>query len=232
MERQFRVDRCPSITTQESYDSPPVLDPSRKAPPWQFVIEVQQFLGADSDPDPLFFVESWSIGVPAAVESFRQRRQEQADQELHGRAFNHHCDLRALSFMQGRELNAEFHSSARAAAVAGCHDVGCPPHSPEWSSACAPDPAPRECETSAEECDSTQNTTRPMTEHGACQLLGVTATSTRGEIKAAYRHTASQWHPDRLGSRTEEERQLATEKMVQINAAYRLLRSGMRQKSI
>jgi curved DNA-binding protein CbpA len=42
----------------------------------------------------------------------------------------------------------------------------------------------------------------------------------------------SQWHPDRLGSRTEKVRQFATEKTVEINSAYRLLRSAMRQKSI
>jgi curved DNA-binding protein CbpA len=42
----------------------------------------------------------------------------------------------------------------------------------------------------------------------------------------------SQWHPDRLESRTEEVRQFATKKMVAINAAYRLLRSCRLPKSI
>jgi len=232
MEGQFHVDRCPCITTQESYDGPPALGPNRPRPPWQFVIEIQRLLGADSEPDPLFFVESWTLGLPAAVENFQQRRQGQADRERYGHAFDNFNHLRAQSFVQERELYAEFLTSARAGAISGCHDAGRPPRSPEGPATWTQDPAPKEWDTAAEEYASSGETTRPMTLGRACELLGVAATSTRGQIKAAYRHMVSQWHPDRLGSRTEEVRQLATEKMVEINAAYRLLRSGLRQKSI
>jgi DnaJ-class molecular chaperone len=69
-----------------------------------------------------------------------------------------------------------------------------------------------------------------MTECRAREILGVTATSTRRQIKAAYRQMVSSWHPDRLECRTEEVRQFATAKMVAINAAYRLLRSAPPQK--
>jgi DnaJ like chaperone protein len=66
-----------------------------------------------------------------------------------------------------------------------------------------------------------------MTQYRACQLLGVTSNSTQRQIKAAYRRKVSQWHPDRLESRTKEVRLLATEQMAAINEAYRLLRNGL-----
>ena len=66
-----------------------------------------------------------------------------------------------------------------------------------------------------------------MSQHRACQLLGVTSTSTQRQIKSAYRRKVGQWHPDRLESRTTEVRLLATEQMAAINEAYRLLRGGL-----
>jgi len=232
MEGQFHVDRGPCISTQKSYDSPPALGPNRPAQPWQFVIEIQRILGADSEPDTLFFVESWTLGVPAAVENFQRRRQGKADQERYRPTFDNFNSLRGQSFVQEREFNAAFLSSAPCRRDLTVHDVGRPPRSPEGPATWTQDPAPREWGTAAEEYAGSGETTRPMTLGRACQLLGVAAISTRGQIKAAYRHMVSQWHPDRFGSRTEEVRQLATEKMVEINAAYRLLRSGLRQKSI
>jgi hypothetical protein len=232
MEGQIHVDRGPCITTRESYDGPPALGPNRPVPPWQLAIEIQGLLGADSEPDTLFFVESWTLGVTTAVESLKQRRQGQADREPYGHAIPNFNNLRALSFVQEREPDAEFLSSARPAAISRCHDAGRPPRSPAGPAAWTEDPASREWEAGAEEYASSGETTCPMTLGRACEVLGVPATSTRGEIKAAYRHMVSQWHPDRLGSRSEKVRQLATEKTVEINSAYRLLRSAMRQKSI
>jgi DnaJ-class molecular chaperone len=68
-----------------------------------------------------------------------------------------------------------------------------------------------------------------MTLKSARRLLGVTAISSRKEIKTAYRKMASQWHPDRLGFRTESVRRIATEQMAAINEAYHLLRSCLPQ---
>jgi curved DNA-binding protein CbpA len=41
---------------------------------------------------------------------------------------------------------------------------------------------------------------------------------------------ASQWHPDRLQSRTEEMRRFATDQMAAINEAYSVLRNGLPQE--
>jgi DnaJ-domain-containing protein 1 len=63
----------------------------------------------------------------------------------------------------------------------------------------------------------------PLTLDAARRLLGVTAASTRDEIKAAYRQMASLYHPDHLARRGDRDRQLATDRMAAINEAYRLL---------
>lgn len=231
MEDQFRVDRSSSLAAQEPYEDLSALDLSRQWRPCEFVIQVQRILGADAEPDALFFVESWSLGQPAAVENFQRRTREQSDRNRNGNALNDVGNSRSLPFMQDQEPHAEILSPSRAAATAGSHYAGSPPHSPEWSAPSAQESAPRGCRTFAEESDSSQETTLPMNQRRACQLLGVTASSTRGEIKAAYRRMVNKWHPDRVDGRTAEVRQIATEQMVAINAAYRLLRSGLRQKS-
>jgi curved DNA-binding protein CbpA len=68
-------------------------------------------------------------------------------------------------------------------------------------------------------------TTEPITELDACQILGVTAKSSRRQIRAAYHRKVSQWHPDRLEQGSEEMRLFATEQMAAINHAYHLLTS-------
>jgi DnaJ-class molecular chaperone len=68
-----------------------------------------------------------------------------------------------------------------------------------------------------------------MTHDRACRILGVSAKSTHGELKTAYRRMVNRWHPDRLESKAEEERQIATLKMTAINEAYRLLCSDLRK---
>jgi len=183
MQGQIHVDRGPCITTQEGYDGPPALGPNRPEPPWQLAIEIQGLLGADSEPDTLFFVESWTLGLPTAVENLKQRRQGQEDREPYGHAFPNFNNLRALSFVQEREPDAECLSSARAAAISRRHDAGRPTRSPERPAAWTEDPASKEWEAGAEGYASSGETTCPMTLGRACEVLGVAATSTRGEIK-------------------------------------------------
>ncbi len=67
---------------------------------------------------------------------------------------------------------------------------------------------------------------QPLTPSLARQLLGVAADSAPEQIRSAYRRMVGQWHPDRLQFMTEEVRQIATDRMAEINAAYRLLRNS------
>ncbi len=216
MEDQFLVDRGSCSTAREGYEAILGVDSNRPGEDRQFVNELHGLLGDDSEPDSLFFVESWTLGTSAAVENFQQRRQEHADRESQNRSFREFDNRGSLFFVQQSEWFAEQFGSAHHA------DWAQPPEEPAVRTQ---EQAPQEWGSFAEERDSRQETTYPMTQYRACRLLGVNATSTREQIKAAYRRMASQWHPDRLECRTEEVRQLATEKMVAINEAYRVLRS-------
>ena len=51
------------------------------------------------------------------------------------------------------------------------------------------------------------------------ELLGVPASASDGEIRAAYRAMARRWHPDRF--QEGPERMWAEQKMIEINSAYR-----------
>jgi DnaJ family protein C protein 3 len=61
----------------------------------------------------------------------------------------------------------------------------------------------------------------------AMRLLGLTAASTREQVRAAYRRMAGEWHPDRVAGRAEGVRRAATEQMAEINEAYRVLRAAV-----
>jgi DnaJ like chaperone protein len=52
------------------------------------------------------------------------------------------------------------------------------------------------------------------------EVLGVAATASIDEIKAAYRERVRQYHPDRVEGLGFEFRQIAEQKMKQLNAAY------------
>ena len=114
--------------------------------------------------------------------------------------------------------------------------AGCEPPSQAFHATYSPsDPFPQQNpqpgEPSAEPRESRQEAIHPMTLKSARRLLGVTAVSTRKEIKTAYRRMASVWHPDRAEFRTERARRIATEQMAAINEAYHLLLSCLPQET-
>ena len=79
MKSQFNVNRGSCSTTRQSYDGVSSLAPNLPGHTWQLVNDVKELLGEESEPDPLFLVESWTLGVPAAVVNWQRRRQGQAD---------------------------------------------------------------------------------------------------------------------------------------------------------
>jgi len=231
MKNQFNVHRGSSSTAQESYDGASAFGERRPEHTWRFVNDVERLLGGNGEPDPLFFVQSWTLGVPAAVEKWQQRQHAQADDESLDHGYRETDSIEIASFVQARESYPEFVFSARDTANAGRYDAGWSLQSAENPAAQTQGQAARESDAFAEECECSQDAIHPMTQDGACQLLRVTATSTQKQIRAAYRRKVSQWHPDQFESRTKEVRLLATEQMAAINEAYRLLRSGLLQKS-
>jgi DnaJ like chaperone protein len=70
-----------------------------------------------------------------------------------------------------------------------------------------------------------------MTQRHACRVLGVTETSSREQIRSAYRRMVGRWHPDRMQHSSDETRRMANEQMIAINQAYSLLREGRIQQA-
>lgn len=217
MKSQFHVDRGACSTAQESYDAAPAHETSQPARSWSFVGDFQGMVGDDAEPDPLFFVETWTLGTAAAVENFKQRRQGLADRECPSVALRDLGRTATLSFVEDSAVYVDFISSFRAPAGRCNGGANAPAEEP-----CAEaKPAAREEDAFAGEI------VYPLTAQSACQLLGVTANSTLKQIKAAYRQRVSQWHPDRLGFQSEAVQRRATEQMAAINEAYHLLCNGL-----
>jgi DnaJ-domain-containing protein 1 len=186
---------------------------NRSEPASPFVSDFQQLLGERSEPDPLFFIETWTLGTPAAVENFRQRQLMQADR-AESRSDRRSDNLSSQSFAHPRPFNWSVFVSIHAFVQDNCD--------PTQSSI--------DLEMGAGG-RSNHGEALPMTLDRACTLLGVNATSTLSQIKAAHRHLVIQWHPDRLQNRSEEVRRYATGKMAAINEAYRLVRSDLMRRS-
>jgi DnaJ-class molecular chaperone len=57
----------------------------------------------------------------------------------------------------------------------------------------------------------------------ASDLLGVGPDATLEEIKRAYHSKVAEWHPDKLAGVAQELRDMATERMKQLNEAYEIV---------
>jgi hypothetical protein len=217
MKGQFDVDRGSGSTTHESHEVIPAIEPNRPGNAWEFVNDVQGLLGDNADPDPLFFVESWTQGTPAAVENWQKRRQEQNIPERQLRVLHEFDSLAVHSTVQQSESGVGTETYGAGWSQRSSKKSPLPsqfPTSPEWAPFAA-------------EGDGDQPVVRPMSQLRACQLLGVTATSSRAQIKAAYRRMVNQSHPDRLERKTEGVRRQANDRMAEINEAYRVLCNGL-----
>ncbi|MGD0095329.1 MAG: J domain-containing protein [Terracidiphilus sp.] len=222
MKGHFQVGPGNCATSPAGYKAAPEAE-NHPRHVWRFVDDFQLLAGEDSEPDARFFIESWTIGTTAAVKSFQGRRQRRAEPEHPRDEFRESGSVDVPSPVQEKALSIEFIAAASASAVTGYSSAGQAPKSPEEEAARAQEQAWQEWERLAEEHDQGSGAILPMPLEQARRLLGVTAASTRKQIKAAYRRMVSQWHPDRLELGTEEVRQLATERMAAINEAYRLL---------
>jgi hypothetical protein len=216
-----------------------------------FANDILQLFGDDFDPDPLFLEESWMLGVPAAEENLRRRRQNPADRERQSRAFRELNNLGSVFFIEDYDRAAESLLADRADIIAGRYDstwsqrpapaTAAPPRDihQSWSQAdwapddeitrsWMPEAVPRQ-NAARREAESFAKPWDNMTVADAHQLLGTATASTRGQIRSAYRRQVSEWHPDRLQYASEAVRECATQQMAVINEAYRLLRTALLQ---
>jgi DnaJ-domain-containing protein 1 len=190
------------------------VDTSTPADPPHFADQIAQLFGEDSDLDPLFLEESWTLGVPAATGRWQHRQRAHADRERQSQSFRDLHNLASIHFVEAADP-AAFIPQALAAAVQKGYGAASPqsPAQPE---------APTFIDERNRPC---QGTARPMTPRHAHRLLGVSAATTPAQLRSAYRRMVSQCHPDRLGPTTDDARQRATDRMAAINEAYRLLRT-------
>jgi len=202
--------RAPAAAAQE-WNGP---EPTRP-----FVARIEEVLGAAQEPDPLFFIESWTAGVSAAAENFAQRRQVRERAPAYP-AFDSFVPSYTGVYEKERSGEAEV-AAVPAAAPMGRYGFSWVTVGSATDTRSGQNPEAELGSDLGEEFE--RETGGGLTLPGACRLLGVAASSTREQIKAAYRRMASRYHPDRAGRRSEEERQSATERMVSINEAYRLL---------
>jgi hypothetical protein len=222
--------------------------------PSSFADGILQFFGGDFDPDPLFLEESWTFGLSAAAENLRRRRQNPAERERQSRAFRELDNLGSVFVAEDHHRAAESLLADRADMIRSRYastwsqrperTATTPPSdipqswSPkEWTpehkiahrhipqgwmpeSVAGQNPGLQEVESFAEPWDN-------MTVGHAHLLFGTIATSTREQVRSAYRRKVSAWHPDRMQCAPQKIREYATQQMAAINEAYRLLRTAL-----
>ena len=224
--------------------------------PSRFADDILELFGHDFDPDPLFLEESWTLGIPAAAENLRRRRQNPADRERQSRAFRELNSLGSLFYIEEHERAAESLLADRAYMIASryastwsqrpaptnaapAQDIEQGRRPSGWNpddqvahswipQAGMPEAEPRQS-AALQDAESFPEPWENMTVDRAHQLLGTAATSTREQIRSAYRRKVTEWHPDRLQYSGEAVREGATQQMAAINEAYRLLRTALLQ---
>jgi hypothetical protein len=191
----------------------------------RYTYEIEQLLGDDLDLDPLFLEESWTQGVPAALESLRRRRQWHVERERQTREFRELQSLGSLAYIEMMGCATESLLADRAAKIAGSYD-------PAWVQAENTEASPRatpqgwnpsrmEAIEQAERFTNAGDGTMTMVR--ARQMLGVAASSSREQIRSAYRKLVRECHPDQLQLAPSEIREQATRQMAELNEAYRML---------
>lgn len=200
MDRSWALDR-------DGWTEAPRSSSSAAAPDWMaaepsLCSRLEPLLGADCSPDPVFFVESWTLGASTAVENLRRR--QPLHQPTHAPA-----GFSALNAIPRFWASADW---------LRCATVPVPQSFPQ---AVRPDDDVVFDDRFFGEKDGLP--TRPLTVDRARRLLGVAANSTRDQMKAAYRQLASRFHPDRYMGQDDKQRRLANQRMAAVNEAYRLL---------
>ena len=174
-----------------------------------FLTKMEQVLGVEMEPDPEFFVDSWTVGVAAASENFL-RRQELKNREHQIPAWNTFSSFTPW-FVTNVKASAETAWPLREQrSMADLRWFG---------------DGEKDDRQAGDEV-----IVGPLTLESARRLLGIAATSTREQIRDAYRKMASRYHPDRLAQGAPREQKLASDRMASINEAYHLLCTDLAER--
>lgn len=175
---------------------------------------MHDLLGTNAEPDPLFFVETWTLGIDAAAHNFQTRHHNSTHTGPNASPFRSFDFSVPLVFIQEA---SDFAPKSAGFSAARKDAYGVSPASPSSHTTASPQAMPHD------EIPAMPAPGLPLTPEDACRLLGVSATSTRQQIKSAYRQLVRRYHPDRLEHSSEQEQRIATDHMTSINQAYRLL---------
>jgi hypothetical protein len=226
----FELHRGSDAHIVEETAASSVAAQDRPVPSFRFVDQLENLLGVGAEPDPLFFVDSWTIGLPAAIGGFAKRRNEQSDCQWRGQMPDGLEDFPTYSRDGVSSLTGEFLTSVRAAFAD--HYGAIPDGACEESAKHLPKEPVYASDSFDMEAEDCQDGHESLTIETACSLLGVKLISTRKQIRAAYRQMASRYHPDRLEHKSEPARRLATERMARINEAHQMLCLGPLKESV
>lgn len=171
---------------------------------------MQDLLGEHAEPDSLFFVETWTMGIDAAAQNFHARHHIASHPDSNASAFRVFDFIVPLVFVLD---GSDFPSASANFSAAWKDAYGVSPSSTPGPQSAIPN----------DELPLSAPLGQPLTPEDAARLLGVVPTSTRKQIRAAYRQLVWRYHPDRLIHSCEQERRLATDRMSAINQAYRRL---------
>ena len=181
---------------------------------------MHDLLGAQAEPDPLFFVETWTLGIDTATHNFQTRHHNSTHSGPNASAFRSFDFSVPLVFIHEASDFAPT-SAGFSAAWRDAYGVSPAPHTSSHDT-------PSQQAMPHDDIPSTPAPGLPLTREDARRLLGVAATCTRQQIKSAYRQLVRRYHPDCLEHASEDEQRLATDRMISINEAYRLLCESQR----
>ncbi|MGA7110498.1 MAG: J domain-containing protein, partial [Terracidiphilus sp.] len=211
------VERGSYATATESLESASTAPWDSPEPCPSFFNQMEQLFGEISEPDPLFFVDSWTIGVAAAAQSFQARQQVRVSDPWASRPFDFSMPL---NFVNESTQDAYPRSSTHAGFTNAFREAYGVSGSPSSDRAAS---ATRKAVPADQSSIPAPETNQDIAVQSACLLLGVTLTSTREQIKTAYRQLVRRYHPDRVQQGSDDERRIATDRMIAINQAYHLL---------
>jgi len=182
--------------------------------------QMEHLLGEHSEPDPLFFVETWTSGIEAATLSFQSRHhtadpngtatRTREDGPSHDPFSFSVAFAVPLTFIDNVSSDSSHFPSGFSAAWKDAYGSNRPSssaHAAQHHDLPCSSPAPN----------------LPINADDAFRMLGVPAGSTRKQIKTAYRQLVWRYHPDRLVHSSDQDRRVATDRMTALNQAYHLL---------
>jgi hypothetical protein len=198
--------------TPQTYSGPQ----SSRSQPSRFVEHMQQLFG--EDPDPLFLEESWTVGVPVAIEKLHRRRSQRAAHLSRPDMLGEDRAIRELERMASLTGNVENFLEDRSQPIETRYSPAWPQYAPAASSENR-----LASEFGAYNSRQANTPVFGISTSLANELLGVSPIASREEVRSAYRRKVSQCHPDRCQDASDAVRRRATQQLADLNEAYRVL---------